>query len=277
LKCDVFEKHGWGAFFAASAPLVAKVALCLRARLVKAASATVSGAYKSAEEAYEEAAREVERMVRRMAGDCAGEYARALARARVLAEGGGGRDGIAYRDVMAREVSRLAQRGLVATSYVRRDGTVVNVPVDVGLRRALHAAGRQRRMGYALEVAGETSGLVEVSWTRNARKSHADWQGGVYRVRKAREGEDIDRYPDFRKACRVGDPVDGIGGYNCGHKVTAYRPDGSASSAIRARRRAFPRRRPARRRRGSAASRTRYARTSASARCWTRWGWTPAT
>lgn len=165
----------------------------------------------------------------------------------------------------------------MTTSCVRRDGTVVNVPVDVGLRRALHAAGRQRRMGYALEVAGETSGLVEVSWTRNARKSHADWQGGVYRVRKAREGEDIDRYPDFRKACRVGDPVDGIGGYNCGHKVTAYRPDGSASSAIRARRRAFPRRRPARRRRGSAASRTRYARTSASARCWTRWGWTPAT
>ena len=89
----------------------------------------------------------------------------------------GGADGIAYRDVMAREVSRLAQRGLVATSYVRRDGTVVNVPVDVGLRRALHAAGRQRRMGYALEAAGETSGLVEVSWTRNARKSHAGLAG----------------------------------------------------------------------------------------------------
>ena len=34
---------------------------------------------------------------------------RALARSRVLEEGGRGRDGIAYRDAMAREVSRLAQ------------------------------------------------------------------------------------------------------------------------------------------------------------------------
>ena len=47
-------------------------------------------------------------MVCRMAGDCAGEYVRALARPRVLEEGGRGRDGIAYRDAMAREVSRLA-------------------------------------------------------------------------------------------------------------------------------------------------------------------------
>ena len=68
-----------------------------------------SGTYKSADEAHGEAAREVEDMVCRMAGDCAGEYVRALARARVLEEGGRGRDGIAYRDAMAREVSRLAQ------------------------------------------------------------------------------------------------------------------------------------------------------------------------
>lgn len=31
------------------------------------------------------------------------------------------------------------------------------------------------------------------------------------------------RYPDFHRSCKVGDPVDGIGGYNCGHEVAPYR------------------------------------------------------
>lgn len=124
---------------------------------------------------------------------------------------------IGYEDALAESVHRLSQQGITASTYVRRDGTVVNVPVDVGLRRSILDEARNRQRAQILDIAAETTGLVEVSITPNARPSHAQWQGEVYTLDK----ED-DRYPYFNDACHVGDPVDGFGGYNCGHEVAAY-------------------------------------------------------
>lgn len=56
--------------------------------------------------------------------------------------------------------------------------------------------------------------LVEVNTTCNARVSHAAWQGKVYSL-----SGDNPNYEKYSTACRVGDLVNGIGGYNCGHRI----------------------------------------------------------
>lgn len=119
---------------------------------------------------------------------------------------------------VAQAIMRLAQKGITAYTVKRKDGTSYDVAVDVGIRRAVQSSDNKRdRMANTLDVAGDTSGLVEVSTTSGARKSHADWQGKVYQL----EGDSP--YPNFYKACHWGDPVKGIGGYNCRHQVRVYR------------------------------------------------------
>lgn len=65
---------------------------------------------------------------------------------------GGGKLAKSHREVMAEIVFELAQKGITAYSYTRKDGAVVNVPVDVGIRRAIANAGNQRRIEQALSV-----------------------------------------------------------------------------------------------------------------------------
>lgn len=125
-------------------------------------------------------------------------------------------------DAVRSTVADLAERGLTAYSYVRRnhDGTTVqvDVPVDVGIRRTVCDTFYARAQAQSVEIAGESTGLVEVSFSRSPRKSHAEWQGRVYAVKPG------GRYPYFDDACHVGDPVDGFGGYNCQHELRVYDP-----------------------------------------------------
>lgn len=115
-------------------------------------------------------------------------------------------------------VAEMAAKGVSAFSYSRRDGTTVEVSADVGVRRIINDAMRTRRIEQVMNIASRTGAdLVEVSTTANARKSHEAWQGGVYSLTGATPG-----YPIFDVACRVGDPVNGIGGYNCGHTIALY-------------------------------------------------------
>lgn len=117
-------------------------------------------------------------------------------------------------------VAKLAQKGITAYTYTHKDGVVVHVPVDVGIRRAMQSNDNLVSRGEnTLNVAAKTSGLVEVSKTTGARASHAKWQGKVYQL----DGSSS-RYRNFYEACKWGDRVDGIGGYNCGHRFRVYYP-----------------------------------------------------
>ena len=65
------------------------------------------------------------------------------------------------------------------------------------------------------------AGLVEVSSHVGARPSHAEWQGRVYSLNGPVTIDGV-HYPDYETSCHVGDPVDGIFGYNCRHSVMPY-------------------------------------------------------
>lgn len=130
---------------------------------------------------------------------------------------------VGYERAMQEAVTELARQGLTAYTYEREGGgkQTVRVPVDVGIRRAIHNSGKNEQMEQMLRIAKRTgANLVEVSWTGNPRKSHHKWEGKIYQLKGSGP------YPNFYRACKVGDPVDGIGGYNCGHKATIYHEGG---------------------------------------------------
>lgn len=105
-------------------------------------------------------------------------------------------------------VAELAEKG-ITTNNGRH--------VDAAIRNAVSTNLRSEQTAQILNIARETGqNLIEVSITGNARPSHAEWQGKIYSLKKG------DDYPFFDEACHVGDPVDGIGGYNCGHRIAIY-------------------------------------------------------
>lgn len=178
--------------------------------------AAVARALAAADEVYPEAVE----MARGMQQSAREAYLRACMEARRAVAGYAGGPAVNYRDAAARAVASLARQGLAAYTYQRKDGRTVRVPVDVGVRRAMESAAAERRTAQALEVARAAGlDLVEVSTTAGARPSHRAWQGRVYSVSGETPG-----YRKFEDACRVGDKVDGIGGYNCRHRVSVYVP-----------------------------------------------------
>ena len=131
---------------------------------------------------------------------------------------------VGYDRAMEEAVTELARQGLTAYTYERKGPNgkqTVKVPVDVGIRRAIHNSGKQHQMEQMLRLAERTgANLVEVSWTGNPRESHHKWEGKIYQLKGSGP------YPNFYRVCKVGDKVDGIGGYNCGHKATIYHEGG---------------------------------------------------
>jgi hypothetical protein len=115
-------------------------------------------------------------------------------------------------------VAAMAREGITAVQYRRADGTLVNTKTDVAVRRAVATEMAQDYNEARLEEAEKAGeNLVEVSITMNARESHAVWQGQVYQLHGS------DKYPNYHDSCHVGDPVNGIGGYNCGHVISVWR------------------------------------------------------
>lgn len=178
------------------------------------AQEVLKSAEKSAYEAYGRYVNDARYMADGMASNARRDYLRAARKAVHKV------DKVGTRPAMAEAIAELAQKGVTAYTYTRKDGVEVRVPVDVGIRRAIQSNDNlEARGANTLDVAAKTTGLVEVSTTAGARKSHARWQGKVYQL----EGSSKE-YPNFYKACKWGDPVDGIGGYNCQHRFRVYYP-----------------------------------------------------
>ena len=185
----------------------------------------IQRAVKDANKEAKRAAREVQRQTRKfatcMVDDLNQRFLREAARARGRIKGDGvrGIEGANHRKVMTEAIMRLAKDGLAAYTYQRKDGATVHVPADVGIRRHIDNAGKVRQIDQTIAIAGRTGQvLVEVSTTAGARKSHAEWQGKRYQLKGSSA-----KYPNFAKSCKKGDPVDGIGGYNCRHQISICR------------------------------------------------------
>lgn len=119
---------------------------------------------------------------------------------------------VGYEKALQAAVKGLARNGITAYTYRRKDGTSVRVPADVGIRRALTRAGKDRFDRQQSDIAKRTGArYVDVSYCADARVSHALWEGKRYCL------DGSSPYPNFDVACRVGDPVEGYGGYNCHH------------------------------------------------------------
>lgn len=182
------------------------------------AEEAIASAKKAAGKAYRAAIGDTGIFSRNMRRSAVTGYheAAAKARSRVAVVG--------YDQAMQEAVTELARKGLTAYTYERKGPNgkqTVNVPVDVGIRRAIHNSGKQHQMEQMLRLAERTgANLVEVSWTSNPRDSHHKWEGKIYQLKGSGP------YPNFYRACKVGDKVDGIGGYNCGHKATIYHEGG---------------------------------------------------
>ncbi|MEY8460130.1 phage minor capsid protein [Eggerthellaceae bacterium 24-137] len=168
---------------------------------------------RRAREAWAAAGPRMGEMERSMRTDANAIYAKHAARAAQDARVMG------YERALRKAVVNMAEEGVAAYSYKRKDGTVVRVPVDVGVRRMMHTEATQRLIAQELDIAQRNGrNLVRVSTTANARPSHAAWQGKVYQIKGSGE------YPNFHEACHPGDMANGIGGYNCGHRVEIYYP-----------------------------------------------------
>lgn len=154
-------------------------------------------------------------MQRNMVASCKSAYGDAIAQAwRDVAT-------LGHRVAMERAVADMAHNGLTAYTYQRRSAggglTTVHVPVDVGVRREIRGAGLQAMNAEELAAAKRYGrDLVEVNSTTNARPSHAEWQGKIYSI-----SGDNPNYRKYSDACRVGDRVNGIDGFNCGHRIAA--------------------------------------------------------
>jgi hypothetical protein len=167
----------------------------------------------TADSAFFETSPLMKSFVSNMAKNANADYVSAVAKAKLRSTA------VSNEQAVREAVHDLADKGLFVNTYTDKNGRVVNVPVDVGVRQALQNSGKQRRMAQTLEIAEQTGNdLVEVNRTGNCRASHAEWQGRIYSI----SGKSS-KYKSFYKACHVGDPVIGIGGYNCGHEFRIYR------------------------------------------------------
>ena len=123
------------------------------------------------------------------------------------------RVGVVGEQAMKEAVQMMATEGVHAYTYTRKDGTLVRVPADVGIRRAVYTAGRTRLNDQTLAVAAETRhDLIEVSETRNCRPSHELINGKVFSI----SGADP-KYPKWDSACDAC-----LHDYNCGHSIRIY-------------------------------------------------------
>lgn len=119
-------------------------------------------------------------------------------------------------------VRMMADQGIDIVQYStdgkRAYGMSVEAAVRGQVRVQLSRASQEMTMERMRE-AGCT--LVEVSSHVGARPSHAEWHGRCYSLTGEQVIDGV-HYPDYYQACKVGDLVEGIFGYNCRHSVMPY-------------------------------------------------------
>ena len=143
------------------------------------------------------------------------EYLKIASEAAFASTGNIDDPGVGYERALSAGIAKMARKGLTASTYTRKDGTVVHVPVDVGIRRAIAAEGREPKIKATLDAADSSFGLVEVSKTVNPRDTHHRWEGSVYSTGASTAG-----FPSFEEV--VGDQIND---YNCGHRIRVFNPN----------------------------------------------------
>lgn len=121
----------------------------------------------------------------------------------------------------------LGERGITGQLYERDDGSIVRYNIEGLVRRDLLTSAFSIANQAFIENAKENDeNYVYVSQHLGARTStkskianHAGWQGKIYRL----EGKD-DKFGNFYEETGAGQ-VEGFGGPNCRHRVTAANPD----------------------------------------------------
>lgn len=116
---------------------------------------------------------------------------------------------------MAEAVQMMAEQGVHAYAYTRRDGTVVRVPADVGIRRAMREQMRQASSRQAMELARDTGhDLVYIDETPACRDSHKPINGKAFSVTGATPGYER-LTPELEALMRD---------YGCQHRARLYWP-----------------------------------------------------
>lgn len=155
------------------------------------------------------------KMSQQMAQSAYMEYLKIASEAAFASTGSIDDPGVGYERALSAGIAKMARKGLTASTYTRKDGTVVHVPVDVGIRRAIAAEGREPKIKATLDAAESSFGLVEVSKTANPRDTHHRWEGRVYSTGASTAG-----FPSFEDV--VGDQIND---YNCGHRIRVFNPN----------------------------------------------------
>lgn len=181
----------------------------------KAASLAAKRAQQRARKPIASVQRYAAKMSQQMAQSAYMEYLKIASEAAFASTGNIDDPGVGYERALSAGIAKMARKGLTASTYTRKDGTVVHVPVDVGIRRAIAAEGREPKIKATLDAADSSFGLVEVSKTANPRDTHHRWEGRVYST-----GASIAGFPSFEEV--VGDQIND---YNCGHRIRVFNPN----------------------------------------------------
>lgn len=129
---------------------------------------------------------------------------------------------ISADEAMREAVRTMADSGISIVQYSTSGKRAYSMTTEAAVRNQVRVQMTHASQEMTMERIRESgAGLVEVSSHVGARPSHAEWQGRVYSLNGPVTIGGV-HYPDYETSCHVGDPVDGIFGYNCRHSVMPY-------------------------------------------------------
>ena len=123
-----------------------------------------------------------------------------------------------YDIEIKKAITQLVDKGFTGATYVRKDGSLVNMSIEAIARRDILTTMHQNANEHTLNACKQLdTNYVEVSSHPNARPEHALWQGKIYMLVGSSS-----EYQNFYEATKYGD-VDGLNGVNCKHRFYPYR------------------------------------------------------
>lgn len=131
-----------------------------------------------------------------------------------------------YDASVRKAIKDMADKGITAITYKRKDGKIINYSIEAAVRRdTLNATHSLANKTTFQSIELMKSNYVDISKHIGARihptnpiADHAGWQGRQYQL----DGESKD-YPNFIKSTGYGNIL-GFGGVNCRHRMFAFFP-----------------------------------------------------
>lgn len=132
-----------------------------------------------------------------------------------------------YSESINEALKSLADNGITAATYARKDGTLVNYSIESVVRRDILTAAVQTANKSNLTALDEIGcEYVEVSSHLGARTgdgledytNHSWWQGKAYKISGEAAG-----YPNLYEVTGYGE-IQGLSGINCRHRMFGYWP-----------------------------------------------------